>query len=201
MPDLFLWRKDAARAANSVSINAPTGSTASTGSATPAESSSPAEESGGPAGSDVSLRAKGSGGPAPGTVTVAVDVDAESSLLTTPAVANMYDGNKYAGVFDSGKSVGVDDGDRCAELYDGGAGAGVRDSGMGAGAGAAVAFGGTLCKWVEVKGPGDDLSCAQEAWIDTLVGAGAEAVLLRVEDTATVAAAAAANGRAAPPRR
>lgn len=40
------------------------------------------------------------------------------------------------------------------------------------------------CKWVEVKGPGDSLSCAQEAWIDTLVGAGAEAILLRVEDTA-----------------
>lgn len=40
------------------------------------------------------------------------------------------------------------------------------------------------CKWVEVKGPGDSLSCAQEAWIDTLVGAGADFVLLRVEDTA-----------------
>lgn len=38
-------------------------------------------------------------------------------------------------------------------------------------------------KWVEVKGPGDHLSCAQEAWIDALVGAGAEAILLRVEDT------------------
>ena len=41
------------------------------------------------------------------------------------------------------------------------------------------------CKWVEVKGPGDDLSCAQEAWIDALVGAGAEAVLLRVKDSAS----------------
>lgn len=40
------------------------------------------------------------------------------------------------------------------------------------------------CKWVEVKGPGDSLSCAQEAWIDTLVGAGADFVLLRVEDAA-----------------
>lgn len=40
------------------------------------------------------------------------------------------------------------------------------------------------CKWVEVKGPGDRLSCAQEAWIDTLVRAGADFVLLRVEDTA-----------------
>lgn len=38
-------------------------------------------------------------------------------------------------------------------------------------------------KWVEVKGPGDNLSCAQEAWIDALVGAEAEAILLRVEDT------------------
>lgn len=41
------------------------------------------------------------------------------------------------------------------------------------------------CKWVEVKGPGDSLSCAQEAWIDTLVVAGAEAVLLRVEDSSS----------------
>lgn len=41
-----------------------------------------------------------------------------------------------------------------------------------------------LCKWVEVKGPGDSLSCAQEAWIDSLVGAGADFVLLRVEDSA-----------------
>lgn len=40
------------------------------------------------------------------------------------------------------------------------------------------------CKWVEVKGPGDSLSCAQEAWIDTLVGAGADFVLLRVQDAA-----------------
>ncbi|CAB1114731.1 unnamed protein product [Ectocarpus sp. CCAP 1310/34] len=40
------------------------------------------------------------------------------------------------------------------------------------------------CKWVEVKGPGDSLSCAQEAWIDALVGAGADVALLRVEDDA-----------------
>ncbi|CAM9642647.1 unnamed protein product, partial [Hapterophycus canaliculatus] len=40
------------------------------------------------------------------------------------------------------------------------------------------------CRWVEVKGPGDSLSCAQEAWIDALVEAGADFVLLRVEDTA-----------------
>ncbi|CAM9441083.1 unnamed protein product [Ectocarpus fasciculatus] len=40
------------------------------------------------------------------------------------------------------------------------------------------------CKWVEVKGPGDSLSCAQEAWIDALVGAGADFALLRVEDAA-----------------
>eukprot|EP00903_Cladosiphon_okamuranus_P012034 g11299.t1 len=40
------------------------------------------------------------------------------------------------------------------------------------------------CKWVEVKGPGDSLSCAQEAWIDALVRAGADFVLLRVEDAA-----------------
>ncbi|CAN0091155.1 unnamed protein product, partial [Scytosiphon promiscuus] len=44
------------------------------------------------------------------------------------------------------------------------------------------------CKWVEVKGPGDSLSCAQEAWIDTLVGAGADFVLLRVEDNAVLPA-------------
>ncbi|CAM9253568.1 unnamed protein product [Ectocarpus sp. 12 AP-2014] len=46
------------------------------------------------------------------------------------------------------------------------------------------------CKWVEVKGPGDSLSCAQEAWIDALVGAGADFALLRVEDAAAAAAAA-----------
>ncbi|CBJ25827.1 conserved unknown protein [Ectocarpus siliculosus] len=40
------------------------------------------------------------------------------------------------------------------------------------------------CKWVEVKGPGDSLSCAQEAWIDALVGAGADFAVLRVEDAA-----------------
>lgn len=40
------------------------------------------------------------------------------------------------------------------------------------------------CKWIEVKGPGDSLSCAQEAWIDSLVRAGADFVLLRVEDAA-----------------
>lgn len=40
------------------------------------------------------------------------------------------------------------------------------------------------CKWVEVKGPGDSLSCAQEAWIDALVGSGADFALLRVEDAA-----------------
>ncbi|CAM9391306.1 unnamed protein product [Ectocarpus sp. 4 AP-2014] len=43
------------------------------------------------------------------------------------------------------------------------------------------------CKWIEVKGPGDSLSCAQEAWIDALVGAGADFVLLRVEDAAAAA--------------
>lgn len=42
----------------------------------------------------------------------------------------------------------------------------------------------TRCQWIEVKGPGDSLSCTQEAWIDALVGAGADAVLLRVEDEA-----------------
>lgn len=58
--------------------------------------------------------------------------------------------------------------------------------------GGKIANGGTFvpkregrCMWVEVKGPGDSLSCAQEGWMDTLVGAGAEAVLLRVEDTAS----------------
>lgn len=40
------------------------------------------------------------------------------------------------------------------------------------------------CKWVEVKGPGDSLSGAQDAWLDTLIGAGADAVVLRVEDSA-----------------
>lgn len=44
------------------------------------------------------------------------------------------------------------------------------------------------CKWVEVKGPGDSLSCAQEAWIDALVGAGADFFLLRVEDAAVLPA-------------
>lgn len=44
----------------------------------------------------------------------------------------------------------------------------------------------TACQWVEVKGPGDSLSCYQEAWIDTLVTAGADAVLLRVEDLSAV---------------
>lgn len=43
----------------------------------------------------------------------------------------------------------------------------------------------TRCQWLEVKGPGDSLSCYQEAWIDTLVRAGAEAVVLRIEDTAS----------------
>ncbi|CAM9093791.1 unnamed protein product [Ectocarpus sp. 6 AP-2014] len=42
------------------------------------------------------------------------------------------------------------------------------------------------CKWVEVKGPGDSLSCAQEAWIDALVGAGADFAVLRVEDAAAM---------------
>lgn len=41
-----------------------------------------------------------------------------------------------------------------------------------------------ICKWVEVKGPGDSLSGAQEAWLDSLIGAGADALVLRVEDSA-----------------
>ncbi|CAM9955727.1 unnamed protein product, partial [Choristocarpus tenellus] len=40
------------------------------------------------------------------------------------------------------------------------------------------------CKWIEVKGPGDSLSCFQEAWIDVLVGAGADFTVLWVEDGA-----------------
>ena len=134
MPDLFLWRKDAASAADSAALNALTGPHGSAESA----GSSPAEG--------------GKGGAAPETATIVVDVDAEASPPTA-AVVN-----------------------KC-------------DSGRGAGVVAGEAF----CKWVEVKGPGDNLSCAQEAWIDTLVGAGAEVVLLRVEDTAATAATNAAT--------
>ena len=137
LPDLFLWRKDAARTADPAALSVPTGPT---GSAEPA-GSSPAQGR--------------KGGAAPETNAVVVDVDAEPSLPTA-AVANIHDSRK-----------------------------GTRG----------VAAGGAFCKWVEVKGPGDDLSCAQEAWIDTFVGAGAEAVLLRVEDAAAAAGAAAASPR------